>query len=176
MALDLKMRRFSLLCLIAGLVVESGCGKELTRPVVTDLRFAVTAAPDVSGPSTPITLRSRVTNAGNTRVLHCSGCGCGNGIWIVILGPDGKEVALHDPNAPQPGCQDRMDEPLEPAMILEGGDRFTGVLYQRGIPTYPSPTYAAPSGTYTVISTFAYQPPSGQWVELARRTTFVWLP
>ena len=47
MALDLKMRRFSLLCLIAGLVVESGCGKEPTRPAVTDLRFAVTAVPDV---------------------------------------------------------------------------------------------------------------------------------
>jgi len=84
----------------------------------------------------------------------------------------GREMS----NALQPGCQDRVDEPLEPAMTLERGDRFTGVLYQRGIPTYPSPTYAAPSGTYTVITTFAYQPPSGQWVELARRTTFVWLP
>ena len=176
MALGPKMRRFSLLCLIAGLVVESGCGKEPTRPAVTDIRLAVAATPDVGGPSVPVSMRVLVANAGNTRVLHCSGCGCRNGIWIVILGPDGKEVALHDPNAPHPGCQDRMDEPLEPAMTLEGGDRFTGVLYQRGIPTYPSPTYAAPSGAYTVISTFAYQPPSGQWVELARRTTFVWLP
>lgn len=176
MSFGSNMRRFSLRCMIAVVVLECGCGQEPTRPAVTDVRLAVTATPDVSGPSAPISMRALVTNAGKTRVLHCSGCGCGNGISIVILGPDGSEVALYDPNAPAPGCADGLDQPLEPAGTLEGGGSFTGVLYQRGFPTYPSPTYTAPSGTYTVIATFAYRPPSGEWVELARRTTFVWLP
>src|SRR3989442_15329463 len=138
------MRRISLWCVIAGVVLESGCGKHPTRPAVTDVKLTVTATPDVGGPSVATSVRVLVVNAGNTRVLHCSGCGCGNGIGIRILGPDGSEVALRDPNAPHPGCADRSDEPLEPAKTLDGGDRFTGVLYQRGFPTYPSPTYPAP--------------------------------
>src|SRR6266850_488011 len=149
------MRCFSLLCLFAGLVVESGCGKGPTRPGVTNLRFAVTAAPDVGGPSTPITLRSRVTNAGNTRVWHCSGCGCDDGFTIKVLGPDGGEVVLRDPNAVGPACPPGV-MPLEPAETLEVPASFTGVLYERDSPTPPSPTYPAPSGTYTVIATFEY--------------------
>jgi len=171
-----RLRRRFLPCMVAGLVLQCGCGHEPTRPPVTDVRLAVTATPDVSGPSAPALMRAVVANVGKTRVLHCSGCGCGNGVSITILGPDGTEVALHDPNAPAPGCADGLDQPLEPAGTLERDDSFTGVLYQRGSPTYPSPTYTAPSGTYTVIATFAYRPPSGQWVALARRTTFVWMP
>ena len=168
------MRRFSLLCLIAGLVVESGCGKEPTRPAVTDLRFAVTAAPDVSGPSTPITLRSRVTNAGNTRVWHCGGCGCEDGFRV--LGPDGSEVALRDPNAVGPACPAGF-APLEPAEALEAAGSFTGVLYERDSSTRPSSTYPAPSGTYTVIAAFEYASSvPGEGVRLVRRTSFVWLP
>ncbi len=174
MALDLKMRRFSLLCLIAGLVVESGCGKEPTRPAVTDVRFAVTAAPDVGGPSTPITLRSRVTNAGNTRVWHCGGCGCEDGFRV--LGPDGSEVALRDPNAVGPACPAAVVS-LEPAETLELARSFTGILYERDSPTRPTPTYLAPSGTYTVIAAFDYASSvPGEWVRLVKRTSFVWLP
>ena len=170
------MRRFSLLCLLAGLVVESGCGKEATRPAVTDVRFAVTASPDVGGPSAPITLRSRVLNAGNTRVWHCSGCGCEDGFSIRVLGPDGSEVALRDPNALKPLCPDGV-VPLNPAETLEAADSFTGVLYQRDSPTPPSTTYPAPSGTYTVIVAFEYASTvPGESVRLVRRTTFVWLP
>ena len=170
------MRRFSLLCLIAGLVVESGCGKEPTRPAVTDVRFAVTAAPDVGGPSAPITLRSRVTNAGNTRVWHCSGCGCEEGFSIRVLGPDGSEVALRDPNAVGPACP-RGVVPLEPAETLESAGSFTGILYERDSPTRPTPAYPAPSGTYTVIAAFDYASSvPGEWVRLVKRTSFVWLP
>ena len=176
MPLGSKLGHFSLWCLIASVAFACGCGKEPTRPAVTDVKLAVTATPDVGAPSTPTSIRVHVRNVGNTRVLHCYGCGCGNGVSIAILGPDGGKVALYDPNAPLPACADGLDVPLEPAGTLEGGASFTGVLYQRGFPTYPSPTYAAPSGTYTVIATFAYRPPSGEWVGLARRTTFVWLP
>ena len=168
------MRRFSLLCLIAGLVVETGCGKEPTRPAVTDVRLAVTAAPDVGGPSAPITLRSRVTNAGNTQVWRCSGCGCEDG--FSILGPDGSEVALRDPSASRPMCPAGV-APLEPSETLEARSSFIGVLYQRDSPTVPSPTYPAPPGTYTVIAAFGYASSvPGEWVSLVRRTSFVWLP
>ena len=175
MALGLTMRRLPLLCLIAAIFVESGCGKEPTRPAATDLRFAVTAAPDVGGPSTPITLRSRVTNAGHTRVWHCSGCGCEEGFTTKVLGPDGREVALRDPNAVGQFCPSGV-MPLEPAETLEVASSFTGILYQRGYPTAPSPTYPAPAGTYTVIAAFEYASSvPGEWVRLVKRTRFVWV-
>lgn len=176
MGLGLMMRRFSLLCLIAGLVVESGCGKEPTRPVVTDVRFVVTATPDVGGPSAPITIRSRATNAGNTRVWHGGECGGDDGFSISVIGPDDREVALRDPNAVGPACPPAV-VPLEPSQTLEATGSFTGVLYQRHSPTVPSPTYPAPPGTYTVIAAFDYASSvPGEWVRLVRRTSFVWLP
>ena len=169
------MRRFSLLCLVAGLVVESGCGKGPTRPAVTDIRFTVTAAPDVGGPSAPIALRGRVTNAGNTRVWHCSECGCEEGFSIKVLGPDGSEVALRDPKAVGPLCPPGV-VPLEPRETLEAQASFTGVLYERDSPTVPSPTYPARSGTYTVIAAFDYASSvPGEWVRLVRTTSFVWV-
>jgi hypothetical protein len=171
-----RMRCASLWCVIAGAVLGWGCGQEPTRPTVTDVGLTVTAKPDSGGPSMPISMLVLVANVGNTRVLHGSGC-CGDGFGVRVLGPDGNDVALYDPRAPWPACPcGPPDDPLEPGMTLEGGGRFTGVLYQRDSPTYPSPTYAAPSGTYTVIGSFAYQGPSGEWVQLARSTTFVWGP
>lgn len=175
-ALGPNMRRFSLLCLIAGLIVEAGCGKEPTRPAVTDVRISVTAEPDMGSASAPITLRSHVTNAGNTRVWHCSGCGCEEGFSIKVLGPDGSEVALHDPHGVGPACPSGV-APLEPAESLEAVGNFTGVLYERDSPTLPSPTYPAPSGTYTVIAAFEYASSvPGEWIRLVSRTSFVWLP
>jgi hypothetical protein len=175
MTLGSSVRRISLWCVLAGAVLLSACGKEPSRPPVTDVQFAATATPDVGDPSAPVSVRALVVNAGRTRVLHCSGCGCGNGIGIRILGPDGDEVALRDPNAPRLACADS-DVPLESGKSLDRTDLFTGVLYERGLPTYPSPTYAAPPGTYTVIATFAYSPPTGERVAVERRTTFDWRP
>lgn len=170
------MRRFFLVGLIAGLMVESGCGQEPERPRITDVRLALTAAPGAGRPSAPVTLRAQVTNAGNVFVWHCSGCGCGEGFQITVLGPDGSAVALHDPKALGPMCPDGSVR-LEPAQTLESGDRFTGVLYQRDSPSWPSPTYQAPSGTYTVIAIFNYvSSVPGEWVGLERRTRFVWQP
>jgi len=168
------MRRTSW-CVIAGLVLGSGCGEEPTRPV-THVALTVTVTPDAGGPSMPISMRALATNLGNTRVLYCSGCGCGYGVGVRVLGPDGSDVALHDPSAPLPDCPDNSNTPLEPGKTLEGGDRFTGVLYRPDSRTYPSPTYAAPPGTYTVIASFGYRVPPGQWVDLTRRTTFIWRP
>ena len=174
MASGPKMRRFSLLCLLAGTVVGSGCGKEPTRPVVTDVRFVVTVTPAVGSPSAPISVRSRVTNAGNTPVWRCGGCGCEDG--FSILGPDGSEVALRDPKAVGPACPPGV-EPLEPAETFEVAGSFTGILYQRDSPTVPSSTYQAPAGTYTVVATFAYASSvPGEWLKLERRTNFVWQP
>jgi hypothetical protein len=170
------MRRFSLLCLVAALVVGSGCRKEPTRPAVTDVRIAVTAAPDVGGPSAPITMRSRVLNAGNTPVWRCGGCGCEDDFSIKVLGPDGSEVALRDPNAVGPACPPGV-VPLEPAETLESAGSFTGILYERDSPMRPTPTYPAPSGTYTVIAAFEYASSvPGEWVRLVRRTSFGWVP
>jgi len=170
------MRRLSLLCLVAGLVVESGCGPVPTRPAVTNVSFAVTATPDAGGPSAPIVVRSHVENSGNTRVWHCSGCSCESGFSFKVLGPDGSEVALLDPNAIGPLCPDGI-VPLEPTVTLEAGRSFTGVLYQRESTTVPTPTYPAPPGTYTVIAAFSYLPSvSGESVTLVRRTSFAWQP
>lgn len=179
MALGPKMRHFFLVCLFVGLVVESGCGKEPTRPAITDVRFALTATPDVGGPSAPITVRGHVTNAGTTRVWHCSGCGCGDGLNIKVLGPDGSEVELRDPKAVGPACPDGF-EPIEPGETFEPARRFTGILYERDSPTFPTPTYPAPPGTYTVIADLGYlsgEPGvSREWVTLVRRASFVWQP
>jgi hypothetical protein len=174
------MRRFFLSLAIAAVFLESGCGKEPTRPAVTDVRFALTATPDVGGPSAPITVRGRVTNAGNTRVWHCSGCGCGDGLNIKILGPDGSEVALRDPKAVGPAaCPDGF-EPIEPGETFEPARSFTGILYERDSPVYPTPTYPAPPGTYTVIADLGYlsgEPGvSREWVTVVRSTSFVWQP
>ena len=178
MALGPKMRRFSLVCLFAGLVVESGCGKEPARPAITDVRFTATATPEVGGPSAPITVRGHVTNAGYTRVWHCDGCDCEDG-FIKVLGPDGSEVALRDPKAVGPACPPGF-APIEPGETLEPSRSFTGILYQRDSPEVPTPTYPAPAGTYTVIAAFAYlsgEPGvSREWIQLEHRITFVWQP
>ena len=171
-----NIRCFTVACWVAAAVLQSGCGREPTHPAVTDIRVAVTAAPEVGSPSAPIAIHVLVTNVGNTRVWHCSGCGCGNGIGITVLGPDGTAVALTDPAAPMPLCPDGF-VPLEPTQTLESGATFTGTLYQQGSPTPPSPTYTAPSGTYTLIAWISYRPSAtGKLTGVERRTTFVWEP
>ena len=176
MSFGRNVRRTLLLGVSAGVVLVSGCGRGPTSPVAPIVRLALTATPELGDPSAPVSIRALVKNAGTTRVLHCSGCGCGSGISVVFLGPDGSEVALNDPNALLPACPDGI-EPLGPAETLEATARFTGVLYERGVPTVPSPTYAAPAGTYTVIARFGYQSrPSGEWRPLERRVAFVWRP
>jgi hypothetical protein len=118
-------------------------------------------------------MRSRVTNAGDTRVWHCGGCGCEDS--FKVLGPDGSEVSLRDPKAAGPLCPVGI-VPLEPEQTLEASDSFTGVLYERESPTLPSSTYPAPSGTYTVIAAFEYASSvPGEWVRLVKRTSFVWV-
>lgn len=57
MTSDPKMRRFFLQCLLAGLVVESGCGKEPGRPAITDVVLTVSATPHTGGPSALISIR-----------------------------------------------------------------------------------------------------------------------
>jgi hypothetical protein len=169
------MRRFSLACLLAGLVVESGCGKEPVQPAITDVSLGVTTTPDVGGPTAPITMRSRATNAGNTRVWICSGCGCED-FGFRVLGPDGHQVALHDPNAVGPMCPAGWAQ-FEPSENLETTDTFAGLLYERDSPTRPTPTYPAPPGTYTVIAFFAYAPTQpGEGVTVESKTSFVWTP
>ncbi len=161
---------------IAVLVLQGGCVGEATRPSVTNVRLSLSAAPEVGSPSQPVAADVRVTNAGNTRVWHCEGCGCGNGIGFTVLGPEGAEVALRDPNAVLPLCPDGI-VPLEPAAALGGRLVFSGTLYVTGHPTFPSPTYPAPPGTYTVIARFSYATRvPGEWLPLERRTTFEWQP
>lgn len=167
-----KVRRTLFPCLVAGIILGSGCGTEPTRPPITSIALALSATPEAGDPSTPVSLRVTAKNTGDTRVVHCTGCGC-DAITITVLGPDGTEVALSDPKAIGPLCPIG-NEPMSPGETLQSGVDFTGVLYLRDSPEYPSPTYAAPPGTYTVIARFTYLPPSGPSSSVERRTTFVW--
>jgi hypothetical protein len=173
-----SLSRVAMLVGTLAVLLQGGCGKESTRPAVTDVGLAVAAKPHVGGPRAPVTVHALARNTGNARVWHCRGCGCGNGMSIRILGPDGREVALQDPKTLRVGdCPDFLNEPLDPAETLEAGARFTGVLYERDSPAYPSPTYPAPSGTYTVVATIGYKSSvSGETITLTSRTTFVWAP
>ena len=157
-------------------LLQAGCSGRATRPTVTDVDLSVAASPVAGSPSLPVVADARVSNAGTTRVWHCEGCGCGNGIGLTVLGPDGVEVWLRDPNAALPLCPDAV-MPLDPGRDLGARLVFTGTLYANGHPTFPSPTYPAPPGTYTVIARFTYAiSVPGEWVPLERRTTFAWAP
>jgi hypothetical protein len=82
------------------LAVDLGCGHEPTRPPVTSILMSLSAAPSAGTPASPVTFNLRVTNAGQTQVWYCQGCGCGNRPDITVLGPDGNAVRVRDP-APQ---------------------------------------------------------------------------
>ena len=155
------------------LILQPGCSREVTRPQAIDVRLDVVAEGD---PPQPVTMKVKVRNAGSVTMVHCEGCGCGNGIQITVLGPDGHEVLVLDPKRPVPLCLDGPSA-LDPGGVLEGGLTFNGMLYVPNSPTYPTPTYPAPSGTYTVVAAFQC---SKQWmspdgaVSLEKRTTFGW--
>lgn len=172
-----KMRRFSIVFLIAGVVLQSGCEKGPTRPAFTYVRVVVTATPVAGGPSAPVSMNVLITNAGKTTVWRC-GDWCCDPIDLWVLGPDGSPVALRDPNEPLPAmpCGPAVYLPIEPKETLRSGGKFTGVLYQRDSTEWPSPTYAAPSGTYTMFGAFTYRSsPSGEPTRVESKTTFTWL-
>lgn len=162
---------------VAVLVVAlGGCDRHMTRPAVAKVQFLLSATPATGSPPSPVTLLAHVVNVGDTRVWHCEGCGCGNGISVEVRGPDGHRVALEEPKASRPMCPDGFS-PLERGGMLDGGNIFTGVLYEQDSPVYPTPTYQAPPGTYTVIALFGYRATgSGPEFVLERRVSFAWQP
>jgi hypothetical protein len=155
------------------LILQAGCSHEVTRPQTIDVRLDVAAE---GSPPQPVMMKVKVHNAGNVTMVHCAGCTCGNGIQITVLGPDGNEALVLDPKRPVPLCPDG-PYALDPGGVIEDGLAFNGALYVPNSPTYPTPTYPAPSGTYTVVARFQC---SKQWmsqdgaVSLERRTTFDW--
>ena len=165
--------------LVAGALavfLQAGCGTA-TRPTIIDVDLALAASPAVGGPSLPIVADVRASNVGNTRVWHY-------GVGLRVLGPDGAEVVwLGDPNAPPPVAPSGqvlppdMAVPLEPGRDFTRRFAFTGELYVTGHPTWPSPTYPAPPGTYTMIAYFRYATSvPWKWITLERRATFAWVP
>lgn len=164
-------------CGLVLFALAAGCAKHTTRPPITDIRLTLDVTPETGDPSHPVTVDAKVLNAGDTRMWHCEGCGCGNGIGLVVLGPDGEKVELVDPNGQRPMCADG-SAALEPGGHLDARIVFTGTLYARGYPLVPSPTYPAPPGTYTVVSGFrcGQQWMAGDEVSVGQRTTFVWQP
>ncbi len=155
-----------------------GCGQEPTGPV-TRIAMSLGAAPARGSPASPVKFNVSVTNAGDRQVWRCAGCTCGNGVAITVLGPDGNAVILVDPKGPRPLCVDN-NVPFPPGETLTGGTggtTFTGTLYDGFSPTYPTPTYAAPAGKYTVIATFTYRTGSGETVHsIQKNTAFDWQP
>lgn len=160
----------------AAILLQAGCAGRATRPNVTGVNLALAVSPAEGSPSLPVVADVRLSNVGTTRVWHCEGCSCGNGIGFTVLGPEGGEVWLRDPNAQLPACPDGVT-PLEPGQALGDHLVFTGALYESGQPTWPSPTYLAPAGTYTVVARFSYATSvPGEWVVLERRARFAWVP
>ena len=157
-------------------VLQAGCAEKTTRPAITAVTLSLATSPAVGNPSQPIVADVRVRNVGDTRVWYIEGCGC-DAISLRVLGPDGLEVLLRDPKAPGPLCPCG-NIPLESRHSLGGRfGFFTGTLYVADSPTWPSPTYSAPPGTYTVIARFSYAASvPGDFLALERRTTFAWAP
>src|SRR5262245_50599943 len=83
-------RRTSLVAFSLVLLALAGCSGDVLRPQVQDIRLSVTATPQVADPSHPVALTATVVNAGPLTMWHCEGCGCGNGIGMGVLGPDGQ--------------------------------------------------------------------------------------
>src|SRR5206468_10528448 len=101
------------------LALASGCAKSPTRPAIDDIRLSVSTLPSMGEPGHPVSIEIRVVNSGKREVWHCEGCGCGNGIGLEVLGPDGTRVELNDPRAVLPACPDG-PAPLEPGGVLSG--------------------------------------------------------
>jgi len=161
---------------VALAVLQAGCAEKTTRPAITAVTLSLATSPAVGNPSKPISADVRIRNVGNTRVWYTDGCGC-DAISLRVLGPDGLEVLLRDPKASLPLCPCGFI-PLESRQSLGGRfDFFTGTLYVADHPTWPTPTYAAPPGTYTLIARFSYATSvPGEFLPLERRTTFTWAP
>jgi len=171
-----ELRNSVLATSLALLTLLSGCAKAPTQPPVTNVELSLTVQPSVGEPSNPVSVELQAVNAGQTQIWHCEGCGCGNGTSLTVLDPSGSAVALTDPKALPPACPDGR-APLAPHGVLANGFRFTGVLYERDSPVFPSPTYAAPAGLYTVVAGFSYsKEQAGEWIPTSRVTTFTWKP
>ena len=171
----MSLPRVAMVASALAVLLQAGCGGRTTRPAVTDVGLSLNISPAVGTPSPPVVADARVRNTGSARVWHCEGCGCGNGVGVTVLGPDGVAVWLHDPRALLPACPDGA-VPLEPGGDLGGRLVFTGTLYVAGHPTFPSPTYPAPPGMYTVIARFSYSTSvPGEWIPLESRATFAWM-
>lgn len=163
--------------LLSALIVLSalsGCRTTL-NPRVTDIQLSVLTSSNQGTPPDSLEFRGVVKNAGTTSVWHCEGCGCGNGITLSVLGPDGLPVLIQDPNRIGPACPDGT-VPLGAGEKISRGDFFTGTLYVANARVFPTPTYPAPSGTYTVVARFVYETTARQppFTTLERRTTFEW--
>src|SRR5262245_55026250 len=160
------------------LAAALGCGREPTRPALAFIVMSVGATPSTGSPTSPVTLSVSVRNAGPTQVWHSQSlCDVGIGVWV--LGPDGKTVLLSDPKQIRPDCPGYENVPFPPGQNLPGGATFTGTLYVPDSQDYPTPTYAAPAGRYTVVAAFAYRTeprPEAPWIRIERRATFDWQP
>jgi len=159
-------------------VLQAGCVARIMRPNITAVTLSLATSPAAGSPSQPIAAEVRVRNVGDTRVWHCGGCGC-DVISLRVLGSDGREVWLRDPKAVGPACPPGF-EPLDPGREVTGRLVFTGTLFMAGQDTWPTPTYPAPAGTYTVVAGFSYEisapGPPEEWIPLERRATFTWKP
>jgi len=172
---DMSLSRVAMVVGSLAVLLQAGCADRSTRPAFTQINLSLAASPARGSPSLPVAADVRVSNDGTKAVWHCGGCGCGNGITFTVLGPDSVEVWTRDPSEPPPGCPD-WNTTLEPGGDLDRGLVFTGTLYVTG-QAWPSPTYQAPAGTYTVIARFYYATSAqGEWVALERRVTFAWVP
>jgi len=168
-------QRFSRALTLVAIVLAAGCA-DSTRPRdVPEVALTVTLSSPTGNPSAPISFGATARNVGTMQLWRCQGCGCGNGLGVYVLGPDGKNVVLHDNPFPL-DCPDGQVA-FERDASVQSSDAFTGVLYDLNGSVYPAPTYEAPPGTYTVVARFSYA--TQQWGEpvvVERRSTFTWAP
>jgi len=154
--------------------------RERGIPTFTVIHMFLSASTSTGSPANRVTIRANVVNASSKQVWGSGCCGSAD-IGMTVLGPDGKAVLLSDPRYPffPPDCPCG-PVPLRPGENLSSGFTFTGTLFVPDSPTYPSPTYAAPAGRYTVVARFGYwtEGPRGSRSAAVgeRSTTFDWRP
>lgn len=162
------------LAVLALAALLPGCGGSpfAVKPPVTAVEGRAEYSVKLSGtqgsPGSPIQIRLRLASTGTGEIL-IPGCGGGPARDLLVIGPYGQVVRHETPLQAYFDCASFT--PFGPGTTAEWSREFTGQLF-----TESGDTYAAPTGTYTVLARLRYLA-AGDFAEfqtIERAASFYW--